>query len=270
MYSLLALDIDGTLVRSDKTVSDVVLQKLLLAQQNGLRVVLSSGRPTPGMAHVAEQLQLHRFGGYVLSFNGARITRWSTGEDIVSHCLMPDVIPHIYRAAKDAGFAIISYCENEIVTECPDNPYVLHTSSRNRMKVRAVPDFLEEVQYPVHKCIILGVPTPLHTLQEQLAEELKGRAEAYHSEPYYIEVVPQGIDKAVGLQSVLDDCECIREQLVACGDGFNDVSMIRFAGLGVAMANSQSVVLDAADVVAPSNDEDGVAWVIDTYLSQFV
>lgn len=261
--AVLALDIDGTLARSDKSISDVVRERIIDAQKHGVKVVLSSGRPTAGMMWVADVLRLAEFGGYVLSYNGGAIVRCDTGEKVVSHTLPEDVIPYVYRASKEAGFTIISYCGDEMVTERADDPYVHHTSSRNRMRVRQVESFLDEVKYPLHKCLIVGDPEPLHELEQRLEKELEGRAGVYHSEPYYIEVVPCGIDKAKGLQAVLEDAGMVREQLVACGDGYNDISMIRFAGVGVAMANAQKEVLAAADVIAPSNDDDGVAWVVE-------
>lgn len=95
--------------------------------------------------------------------------------------------------------------------------------------------------------------------EAELSLRLQGRISVYRSEPYFLELVPQGIDKARSLAVLLERLGLTREEMVAMGDGYNDLSMIRFAGMGVAMANAQEPVRKAADRVTLSNDEDGVA-----------
>ena len=97
-------------------------------------------------------------------------------------------------------------------------------------------------------------------------EQLKETNEVYRSEPYFLELVPKGIDKAQSLAVLLEKVGIRREEVIACGDGFNDLSMIRYAGLGVAMENAQSVVREAADFITLSNDQDGVAHVVEQFM----
>ena len=87
----------------------------------------------------------------------------------------------------------------------------------------------------------------------------------YRSEPFFLELLPLGIDKAKCLEKLLERMQIDRKNVIACGDGFNDLSMIEFAGLGVAMANAQQVVKNAADYITLSNEEDGVAAVVEKF-----
>ena len=96
--------------------------------------------------------------------------------------------------------------------------------------------------------------------------QFKGEFDCFRSEPYFLEVVPMGVEKAASLEILLKKLGIDREELMACGDGFNDLPMLRYAGLGVAMANAQSAVKQAADRVTLSNDEDGVAAAVKQYI----
>jgi hypothetical protein len=88
----------------------------------------------------------------------------------------------------------------------------------------------------------------------------------FRSEPYFLELVPKGIDKAQSLAVLLGEIGMKREEMICVGDGFNDLSMIRYAGLGVAMANAQEVVRENADYITLSNEEDGVAAVVEKFI----
>ena len=89
----------------------------------------------------------------------------------------------------------------------------------------------------------------------------------YRSEPYFLEIMPKGIDKAFSLQILLEQQGLTAQNLIACGDGFNDLSMIQYAGMGVAMQNAQEVVKAAANYVSPyTNDEDAVAHAIKKFV----
>lgn len=264
-YKILVLDIDGTLTKNDKTISQRTLDTLIRAQEAGLKLVLASGRPTYGIVPLADQLQMDKHGGFILSYNGGEIRNWETKELLYENVLPDDVKPYLYQCAKDNGFVILSYCNEDIVTEDPDDKYVAYEAFLNKMPCRKVPNFLDEVTYKLPKCLIVGDPEPLHELELKMAEHLKGKMNVFRSEAFFMELVPNGIDKAKCLAVLLNKIGLKREEMIACGDGFNDQSMIEYAGLGVAMANAKDPVKEAADYITLSNEEDGVAAVVDKF-----
>ena len=84
--------------------------------------------------------------------------------------------------------------------------------------------------------------------------------------PFFLEILPPGIDKAYGLEKLIYTLGMQREEVIACGDGYNDITMLQFAGLGVAMENAQEATKKAADYITLSNDEDGIAHVIEKFI----
>ena len=268
-YKLIAIDIDGTLVRSDQHISPRTLDALMRVQERGEKVCICSGRPAYGIAPHAETLQLGKFGGFVVSYNGGDICQWDTKEEIYAKQLDEAVLPYLCDCTRKHGFSILTYVGDHIVAEgkkTVENAYVQFTSMRNKMPVQEVKDFQAEITYPISKCMIVGDPEPLHQLELEMVPMLNGKAEAFRSEPFFLEVVPQGIEKAKGLAVLLNHLRLQREELMAFGDGFNDVGMIRFAGLGVAMDNAQQVVKEAADFVTESNEADGIAIAIEEFV----
>lgn len=258
-YKVLALDIDGTLARNDRTISEYTQKTLVEAQKLGIRVVIASGRPLPGIRPIADLLQLKEYGGFVLAYNGGEIWDWQSGEQIYTKPLPSEVLPVIYNSCKDAGIDLMTYCGDNIVTEAKDNKYIQLSSMRNRMPVRIVSSFLCDIQYPVFKCMIVDEPDTLQRFEKKLNAAIQGRAIAFRSEPFYLEVVPEGIDKAACLKIILSRLSLTTDALIACGDGYNDISMIRYAGLGVAMANANEELKQSADLITLSNEDDGVA-----------
>ena len=116
--------------------------------------------------------------------------------------------------------------------------------------------------------MIVGDPHRLIPIEAELSVELQGQLSVYRSEPFFLELVPQGIDKAQSLSVLLNKLNMNREEMVAVGDGYNDLSMIQFAGLGVAMGNAQEPVKKAADYITLSNEEDGVAAVVNKFFTK--
>ena len=266
-YKLLALDLDGTLTNSKKQITPHTLETLIRAQQEkGLKLILASGRPTYGVAPLANALQLDKFGGFILAYNGGEIINWRTHEIMYKNLLDHDVLPYLYECAKKNDFAIVTYENEYVLTEKPDDEYVLKEALLNVMKIKKVDNFLEAVRHPIAKCLIVGEPTHLAILEKEMQEQLKDRMGVFRSEPYFLELVPKGIDKARSLSVLLEELELKREELMAAGDGFNDLSMVRFAGMGVAMANAQDVVKENADFITLSNDEDGVAYAVEKFI----
>ena len=265
-YKLLVLDLDGTLTNSQKEITPHTQDVLIRAQEQGVKLVLASGRPTYGIAPLADRLRLNDFEGYILSYNGGKIINWTTKEIMYENLLSPKVYPYLYECARKNNFVILSYKDEYIVSEDATNKYVQHEAFINKMEIRPVLNFLEVINMPVPKCLIVGEPEPLSKLETEMRTKLQGQMNVFRSEPFFLELVPEGIDKARSLKVLLQETGLKREEMIACGDGFNDLSMIRFAGLGVAMANAQDIVKEGADYITLSNEEDGVATVVEKFI----
>ena len=108
-YKLLVLDLDGTLTNSRKEITPQTLDTLIQAQKLGVKVVLASGRPTYGVAPIANKLQLADFEGYILSYNGGEIVDWKTKQVLYENILEPEILPYLYECAQKYNFAIVTY-----------------------------------------------------------------------------------------------------------------------------------------------------------------
>lgn len=265
-YKLLVLDLDGTLTNKKKEVTEHTRRTLIEAQERGVKIVLASGRPTYGVAPLAEILELQKYEGYILSYNGGEIIDWKTGEMMYENVLDPDILPYLYKCVTDNHFAIVTYDGKYVLTEYPEDEYVLKEAILNVMTPKKVDHFLEVIKFPIAKCLIVGEPTRLAVLEKEMYEHLKDRMGVFRSEPYFLELVPKGIDKAQSLAVLLKEIGMTKEEMIAVGDGFNDLSMIQYAGLGVAMANAQEIVRQNADYITLSNEEDGVAAVVEKFI----
>lgn len=263
-YKAIVLDLDGTLTNSKKEITPKTREALLCAQRRGMRVILASGRPTFGIRPLADELQIGRHGGYVMAYNGGCVTRWDTRSVVFNQTLSADLVPVLYRAAKDGShtFEILTYQGEGIAATDISNEYVRQEAFINKMPLTLYDDFVCQVQHPINKCLIVGAPTPLAQLEQRLAQQLHGQCSVYRSADFFLECVPCGIDKAASLARLLPTLGLTREEIIAVGDGHNDLSMIEYAGLGVAMANAAADTKAKADYITLSNEEDGVAHVL--------
>ncbi len=266
-YKLLVLDLDGTLVTGKKDITQYTVDVLRQAQQQGVRVVLASGRPTHGIMPMARQLEIASYGGFIMSFNGGMIIDAASGEVVYQATLPAEVIAPLYEMSSEAGAVISTYRDEFVICEQPDDKYMSIEISLTRMTACPVESFVDAVDFAATKCLAVGDPERLIGLREQVMERFSHCMNAFRSEPFFLELVPKGIDKALSLSRLLDHLKLSRDEVVAIGDGFNDLSMIEFAGLGVAMANAQEQVRQAANYITPlSNDEDGVADFIHKFM----
>ncbi len=260
---LIALDLDGTLTNSRKEVTKHTKDCLLRLQEAGTKIALASGRPTYGVTPLAQELLLPRYEGYILSYNGGKITACSTGKTLFRQQLPDGAIPRLAALRDELSLELLTYEGTCIITEDPENPYVQKEAAINRMEVRKISSFADYVTFPVTKCLMVGEGSYLASVESYAAQQLGEDFSVYRSEPYFLEIVPQGIDKARSLERLLSSLSLKKENLLAFGDGYNDISMLRYAGLGVAMANASEEVKKAADRITLSNDEDGVARILE-------
>lgn len=263
---ILALDIDGTLTTSKKEISPKTKEALFKIQEAGHILVLASGRPTPGMKRYAEELELAKYGGYLLSFNGARITNCKSGDIIYAQTLPGSVIPGLYEFATRNHCGLITYYKDSVVSGNGIDKYIELESRINGMPLMEVDDFVGFVNYDVNKCLMTAEPEKAERCLSELQEKYADTLSIYRSEPFFIEIMPQHVDKANSLGHMLELLKMEKKDLICCGDGYNDISMISYAGVGVAMANARDEVKAAADFVTGSNDEDGLVTVVEKFI----
>ena len=264
-YRAIALDLDGTLTNHDKEVTPSTRQALMRAQKDGAHIILASGRPTYGIAPIADHLEIDKYNGYVLSYNGGKIVNWQTKEELYSNHLPNNVIPILYNYAKENGYALLGYAGKEIITEMPDDKYVKEESRINKMEIRKVDNLLESLESNPTKLLMTGDASLMIKAEEELAEIVGNRMDVFRSAPFFIELVPKGIDKAQSLNRLLELIGLSTNDMIAFGDGYNDLSMLKLAGVGVAMANAVPEVRAEADFITKSNEEDGVAFAIEKF-----
>lgn len=265
-YKVLALDIDGTLVTSDKKITERTKQTLSEAARQGVKIVIASGRPVQGVLGFAKELNLKELDGYILSFNGGRIISCRTGEIVHDIKLPLEYLPEIYSLSKEYGVNLMTYEGDDLICEDISDPFLAIEAKINGLGMKQVDNLANHVDFPINKCLMLGEGDYLAEVEKKVHEKLSDRMDVYRSEPYFLEILPKGIDKAKSLEKLLEILGCSREELMACGDGYNDLTMIKYAGMGVAMANARDEVKESADYVTVSNDEDGVAEVVDKFI----
>jgi hypothetical protein len=268
-YSIIALDLDGTLTNSEKNITPRTFDALMKAQREGVRLVLASGRPTFGISALANQLQLADYGGYVLSYNGGRIIDWCEKTVIFSQVVDQKLVPILYDFAEKAQLPIVTYLPEAILASKNEGEYLAEEARINGMPVVVAQNFVEEAMQIAGgstKFLIPGEPELLIQLESEMKAAHSEQMEVFRSAPFFLELPPKGIDKAQSLQRLLTHLGLERESLMAFGDGFNDLSMIQFAGKGVAMANAVEEVKSIADYVTTSNEEDGIAHALEQLL----
>ncbi len=266
-YEILVLDVDGTLMRTDKVISEKTIAEIVRVQEAGIKVAIASGRCTAGIMPTARKIRLDEFGGYIVSYNGGCISNCQTGEIIYNINLPDGIVQEIYEFSKKEKTGIMTYHDNDIIAENDADQYIQIDAKGCDIDIHVVEDFGKEVTYPVNKCLLTGHPDYMAGVEPRAAKAFEGRLSVYRSEDFYVEMMPLGIDKAYGLSKLLKRLGYTRSQMICCGDGFNDISMIEYAGLGVAMANASEQVRERADYIAPHCDEDGLVDVIRRFIT---
>ena len=272
----IVLDLDGTLLNSEKIVSPKTKQKLIEAQEKGIKVILASGRPTLAMMQIAEELELDKYEGYVVSYNGSSVYDAKTKEfvfqqliseelskDILNHVGQYDVVPMV--VIEDGIYVTDAFFDIDYPLPAGYKMVVEYESRMAPFRVTEVDDFNVVVDRPLNKILLAGRPDYLAKNWEALSAPFSGQATSVFSTPFYFEFTDVGVDKAYALHEFLPSLGIKPENVIAFGDGQNDRSIIEYAGVGVAMANAVPEILELADEVTKSNDEDGIVEMLNRF-----
>ncbi len=263
-YKMLVLDMDDTLLNDDYKISEKNKIALFKAQELGVHVVLASGRPTPAMNAYAEELELGKYGSHILSYNGAVITDVRNNTVLFEQSLTKEDIHRLHDFSLEHKVHIITYIDGAIVSES-HSEFIAVEKKLTGMPHHKVEYFKDAVQTSAIKCILLEEPSYLKQVEAILKKAMPDKSVST-SKPFFLEVTQQGIDKAASLERLAKQLSISAAEIIAVGNAGNDLSMIEYAGLGVWVDNVTPELRDRAQVIVASNNNDGVAEVVERFI----
>lgn len=263
-YKMLVLDLDDTLLCDEHKISDRNKEMLMKAQEKGVYVILASGRPTPAMTKYAEELNLKKYKSFIISYNGAVITDINSNKIIFEQSLSKEEIHSLYDFSKENKVDIITYTEDSIISES-SSKYIDVEIDLTKMKFNKVDCFKTQINHSAIKCLLLEEPKYLKTIETKLKHEMPHKSVSL-SKPFFLEVMPQGIDKAASIARLAKKLNIHKDEIIAVGNAGNDLTMVEYAGLGVWVDNVTPELRDMADIIVASNNDDGVAQVVEQYI----
>ncbi len=264
MYRLVFCDLDGTVMTWQQEVRPAVQQAMRAVADAGAWVTICSGRGyqlvKPFLGHVPVNAPL-------ICCNGGLIVEAVTRRVLQVRATPLDLAHDVIRLCQAEGLPLLCYLADmeTMLERRPNDPgFVLR---RDGVVVRRVDDPIREVHEPPHKLLIVTAsPEDTPSALVRIEQVVNGRARVLTSSPVWIEVLPPGLSKARAMAWLAEHLGVRREETMAIGDGDNDVDMLEWAALGVAMGNATPQTKAAADWGAPSVEEDGLAIALQRFL----
>lgn len=262
---IIACDIDGTLVTTDKKITPKTRETLVKFQRQGGVLVIASGRPVCGIEGCAKELELDKFGGYIMAYNGGSVVNVKTKEVVCERFVDKEILPKAVSLAKEFGINLMTYQDKFLITEDDSEERIEIEKRINGLDVKVVDSLYDYIDFNIPKLLGIGAPEVIEKLEKVFKKELEG-VNVFRSEPYFLEVTPMGVAKGDVLEELAKKLGYTIDDTAAFGDGYNDVNLIDRAAFGVAMDNACDAVKEVADYVTDTNDNDGVAKAVEKFI----
>ncbi|MNS48434.1 putative phosphatase [compost metagenome] len=268
-YKIVFSDIDGTLLNSNHQISRGTLDSVLALKQIGVPFILVSARMPNGILPLQKELRINE---PIICFSGAlvlgAVQADGTRKVLLNKTLNPSDVRDVYTLISDR-FPLISFSaynkENWFVTSLNDEWVI------QEQKIAGTPpqlfNFAGNNHPTMNKLLCMGPPQAIDSLETEL-KRYHPEITIYKSKPTYLEIMARDVQKSSAIMTLLESYHVTKQEIIAIGDNYNDIDMIRFAGLGVAMGNSPDEVKASAHIITLANDEDGVKDVIERYCLQ--
>ncbi|NTW71394.1 MAG: HAD family phosphatase [Eubacteriaceae bacterium] len=261
-YKLIAVDIDGTLLNSEGKLTEVTRSAIRKAVDAGAVFTISTGRPVQGVTSLVEEIGLDL---PLITYNGSMVLKAKTREIIYSRTMTDKDAKMVYQTAVEWDVNMILWSDNKLYST-RDNEKSRYYSHITKTELNIIENF-EDIKAGITKILWYEEPEVLKDFLVELDKLLDKDSVVFHtSRPYFLEFVDKGASKAIAIEKLGEEYGIKREEIIAIGDSYNDISMISYAGLGVAMNNAPDDIKAIADYITKSCDEDGVAHVIREFI----
>lgn len=258
VYKLMAVDIDGTLLNSRDIITEETKKAVRLGVENGLIFTISSGRSVQGVKKIVEELDVNI---PLILYNGAMAMLGKSKEVLYRQNMSPEDTRTVVELGLKYGTTVIVWSDNTLYVN-KLNDRVEKYSELNQAEPVLITDMDETVRKGATKVLWYDEVETINRYEKEVGKFLSDSINYHTSKPIFLEFVDKRATKALAMEKIGEHYGIKREEMIAVGDGFNDLSMIEYAGLGVAMGNAPDAIKEKADFITLSNDEDGVAHVI--------
>jgi Cof subfamily protein (haloacid dehalogenase superfamily) len=252
---LIAVDVDGTLLNTKKQLTRAVADAIGEVKRCGFLFTIATGRDILGLRDFGDLLSPEV---PVITYNGAEIRRAGSGELISSVCLSRESAKEIIGQGLNKGFSVIVWCRGVLYIGQP-GVFSRGYSEMYGIREKELTDVSELCAKGVTKVIWAGETTRIGTLEKERKLAPIPGSECCTSDPSYLEFMAEGVNKGAGLQAAADSLGLSRQEVMAVGDGHNDLPMLQWAGVSVAMGNASWEVKQAARFLTDDCDRDGLA-----------
>lgn len=265
-YRLLVLDLDGTVMDSNFNISQAVIDAVTGARERGALVTIATGRTFKSLLQFLPPIG---GGEPVISYQGALIGDPQTGNILYQAGLSGQLAARAVEHLQTNGIIPLAFCEGKTVVDrwSPELDLYLSFHPGGESDVLVVPDLVGYARdFEPIKLLFAADPEELDSIVARLRLAFGNSASVVRSHRQLGEITAPGVDKGSAIAQLARLLNVEREEVIAVGDEENDIPMIEWAGLGLAMANAPASVLAVSDATVPPIDEDGVAVAIHRYL----
>lgn len=267
MIKLVAIDLDGTLLTGDKGISERNKIALAKAKAAGVKIVICTGRPLKAISTFLQELNLEEAGDYSITFNGGLVQKNDTGEIMEKKVMTTQDVHDLYELGQMLDLPIDTISDGDVY-QLPSAPKreSLYSVLNNLLKFypATIDEITDERLY--NKVVVAYDANYLDQQIAKIPQSFYERYEIIKTRDTLLEFMPKGVTKAYGISLLAKDLGIEQAEVMAIGDEENDLPMIEYAGVGVAMGNAVPMVKEAADVVVKSNEEDGVAEAVERFI----
>ena len=261
-FRLAAIDLDGTLLGPDKQIGPDNAAAVQRLRDNGVTVIIASGRRHQNSVRFQRQLGLK---GPIIACQGGLIRDGESGNVVEAHFLPQSVTRQIISDAERNDIQTIYYHLDHLYVAERHNRWIDLYESRVGERAEILPNLEELDGRRALKLVCYGDPNVLAKVRPGMSADYSDKADVLSTERENLEFMPRGISKATALAKVAAQYGVRQEEVLAFGDGENDVTMLAWAGLGVAMGHGNQAAIKAAKRVSPPGPpESAFARAVDT------
>ena len=268
MIKLVAIDMDGTLLNSKKELLEETKQyfKDFHKKETDTLLVLCTGRPESGIRPYLKDLGYLEENHYIISQNGANIYESQTGKRVMDAFLDSAAIQKWIELGKKHGISVMGagvdyyYCFDQEPTEWMEFDVKLVSGKLKRIPTK------ESLNTVFYKILLMGDEEQLNEFETFIPQEWRDEFYVVRSQKYLVEVLTKDVNKAFGLEKLAQKLNIEPSEIAAIGDAANDIEMLEYAGLAIAMGNASEEVKAIADIVTDTNENNGVIKAIDNLI----